>query len=144
MSTIFLLLWLEATGGQGPVIELIVETGGRSWGAFETLARSEDGAVTVTLEDGWIEPGFLALWWPEAGIEDGTFEPGVHDFDAVYCRGRRVDVRPAPDRRRLSLMRAWTLLGACVVTIDVAGLLESGRLQVKSLTFRVEDVAAAM
>ena len=144
MSTIILLLWLQAAGGQGPVPELIVEADGRSWGAFETLARGEDGSATVTLADGWLDPGFLALWWPEAGAGDGTLAPGRHDFDTADCRGLRVDVRPAPDRRRLSLTRSWTLLGACVIAVDVAGPLESGRLPVKSLTFRVEDVGAAM
>jgi hypothetical protein len=124
------------------VAELTVETDGRQWGAFARLVQADDGSATVTLEDGWIDPAFLQLWWPAA--DAAALTAGSHTFDAGACHGRRIEVRQELSKERMSRMRSWTLLGACAIACEVAEGADDGRLALHSLTFRVEGIGSAM
>ena len=144
MWPVLFLAFLQAAASPAAVAELTVEADGRQWGAFARIVPPAEDAATVTLEDGWIDPAFLELWWPAARKSAPGLEPGVHAFDDGDCRGRRVEVRQALGPGRMSRVRSWTLLGACPVAWEVAGEPEDGRLPLGSLTFRVEGVGSAM
>lgn len=144
MWPVLFLLLAQAAGAQPAVAELIVEADGQQWGTFARLVQSDDGSATVTLEDGWIDPAFLQLWWSDEATDTEALTPGTHNFDAAACRGQRVEVRQVLSPGRMSRIRSWTLLGACAIACEVAGEPEGGRLALRSLTFRVEGVGAAM
>ncbi len=144
MWPVLFLFFLQVAGAPTAVADLTVESDGRQWGAFARLVQADDGSATVTLEDGWIDPAFLNLWWPEALTDAEALAPGSHTFDAADCSGHRVDIRQVLDPGRMSRMRSWTLLGACAVAWDVSGEADGRRLALRSLTFRVEGVGSAM
>jgi hypothetical protein len=144
MWPVLFLLLAQATGAQSGVAELTIEADGRQWGAFTRLVQADDGSATVTLEDGWIDPAFLQLWWPDEATDTEALTPGTHTFDAAACRGQRVEVRQELSKERMSRMRSWTLLGACAIACEVAAAADGGRLALKSLTFRVEGIGSAM
>ena len=144
MWPVLLLLFMQAAGAPSAVAELTVEADGKQWGAFARLVQADDGSATVTLEDGWIEPGFLNLWWPEADTSGEALTPGSHAFDEAACSGHRVEVRQVLSPGRMSRMRSWTLLGACAIACEVSEESDGGRLALRSITFRVEGIGSAM
>ena len=144
MWPVLLLLFMQAAGAPSAVAELTVEADGKQWGAFARLVQADDGSATVTLEDGWIEPAFLSLWWPEAETNAEALTPGSHAFDASACSGHRVEVRQLLSQTRMSRMRSWTLLGACAIACEVSGEADGGRLALRSLTFQVEGIGSEM
>ena len=144
MWPVFFLVLLQAVGATKALAELTVEADGRQWGAFARLVQAEDGSPTVKLEDGWIEPAFLSLWWPETMTNADALTPGSHDFDEASCRGARVEVRQQLGPGRMSRMRSWTLFDACAIACEVEGELDGGRLALRSITFRVEGIGSEM
>ena len=144
MWPVLFLIFLQAAGAASAMAELTVEADGKQWGAFARLVQADDGSATVTLEDGWIEPAFLNLWWPEAETNTETLTPGSHAFAVTDCRSRRIEVRQVLSPGKMVRVRSWTLLGACAIACEVAGEADGDRLALRSLTFRVEGIGAEM
>ena len=144
MARFLLILFMQLGAAHASVTSLTLQVEGTQWGAFTRLVQDRDGPATVTLEDGWIDRGFLALWWPDRMQADGgKLALGQHRFDPGACDGRRVDVQQvlAPGQR--GRVRSWTLMGACAIACEVETS-DEGRLQLKSLTLRIEGIAAAL
>ena len=136
-------LFLQFAGAPDPVPTMSLEVDGKQFGEFANLVQGKQTPPIVTLEQGWIDAGFLELWWPELDADDLT--PGEHKRESSQCEERRVDVRQTLALGRPGRERAWALMGACPVSYDVEQSPgDDGRLVLRTLTLRVTSVAAAM
>ena len=138
LTLLIMLNVLLASAGQAQP-DLSLEVEGQQLGVFSNLVQDADAAGTVTLEQGWISPALLELWWP--GLEV-SLKQGENRFPDD-CVGRRVEVTQVIGDGARGRSRAWVLMDACPLICEVE---EAGneRIRVTRLTLRVQGVGRAM
>ena len=120
--------------------QLSLEVDGQQLGVFARLVQDRDAAGTVTLEQGWMSPSLLELWWPDPGV---SLKQGEHRIPDD-CVGRRVEVTQLLGADARGRSRVWVLMGACPIACEVTDAQVDGKISVTSLTWRVQGVGRAM
>ena len=140
MARLALLLVLQAVLGSTAMAQpsLTLEIGGVQFGVFARMSQDQESGGRVTLEQGWITPEFLDLWWPE--LSEGLTS-GPHHFP-TECVGRRLEVTQALPGTR-GRLRSWTLVDACPLACEVEAR-DGERISVTRLILRVKGVGAVL
>jgi hypothetical protein len=139
MRILFPALMLLASGP--PAGSFTLEVGGEPRGEFARLHTADAGRATLVLEDGRMEAGLLALWWPE--LPAAALEPGRHERDAGECEGRPVTVVETLGRGLRRRERSWTLVDACPVAWDIRAAGDEGTVVVELLSFSGSAIAVS-